>query len=107
MKLEFIFKKKGFVADYWYWTYHEENGPTLHRVFINQASSSTTVESRNNEDLNRFQAMVYDVVGPNFGMHCNQEVEKPPNANAKNLCGMHFVRSGKVKVSKRRIDKQN
>ena len=77
--------KKGFVADYYYWTCHGENDPTLHRVFSNQANGSTMAESRNNEHLNRFQAMVYDVVGPDFGIHYNQEVEEPPNLYAKNF----------------------
>ena len=45
--------KRGFVANYWYWTCHGENDPTSHRVFNNQASTSTMAESRNNEHLNR------------------------------------------------------
>ena len=27
--------------------------------------------------------MVYDVVDPDFGIHYNQEVEEPPNLDAK------------------------
>ena len=64
--------KKGFVADYWYWTCHGENDPTLPRVFVNQASNSTMVESRNNKHLNWFQTMVYDTIGSNFGIYNNQ-----------------------------------
>ena len=55
------------------------------RVFSNQASSSTIAESRNNEELNRFQAIVYDAVGLNFGIRYNQEVEEPPNPYVKNF----------------------
>ena len=33
--------RKGFVANYWYWTCHGETNPTLRRVFSNQASGSS------------------------------------------------------------------
>ena len=44
MKLEFIFTKKEFIANCWYWTFHGENDPTLRRILSNQASTSTMAE---------------------------------------------------------------
>ena len=77
--------RKGFVADYWYWTCHGETNPTLRRVFSNQASSSSMTESINNEHLDRVQAMVYEAVGPEFGIYNNEEVEELPNPDAKDF----------------------
>ena len=42
--------RKGFVPDYWYWTCHGENNPTLRGKFYAQCSSSTG-ETSNNEHL--------------------------------------------------------
>ena len=80
--------KKGFIPDYWYWICHGETDPNLISSFNTNPSSSSTTQIGSNEPLNRFEAMVYDAIGPEFGLHYNQHVDESPNVDAQRFYDM-------------------
>ena len=60
--------KKRFLPNYWYWTSHGESDPRVGRVFDVHSSTSHSAQLGNDEQ-NRYRAMIFDVVGLEFGFH--------------------------------------
>lgn len=71
--------KKGFIPDYWYWTCHGESDPDL----CANLNTHTTTHEGYNDHLNRFENMVYDVVGSDYETHYDQEMDESPNIDAQ------------------------
>jgi len=67
--------KKGFIPEYWYWTCHGENDPNI------WIDTSPEIFSTEEGHLNRFESMVYDVVGLEYEIDHDQEMDDSPIMN--------------------------
>lgn len=73
--------QKGFKPDYWYWTCHGESDPEL-LVEINKKKST---QEGHNSHHSIFENMVYDALGSQHQMQCEEEMEESPNINDQNF----------------------
>ena len=85
--------KKGFKPDYQYWTEHGEIEPIMNYgvdqiQFIGsstaQFSASSCGQLVNNEQTNRYKAMVFDAVSPNFEDIYNSNMDAYRNSDTPN-----------------------
>ncbi|KAK2369072.1 hypothetical protein QL285_082226 [Trifolium repens] len=67
----------GFKPNYWYWTCHGESNPEL----VAEINKKKSAQEGHNSHQGRFLNMVYDAVGPQHQMECEEEMEESPNIN--------------------------
>jgi hypothetical protein len=71
----------GFKPNYWYWTCHGESDPES----LAEANKTKSAQEGRSSHHNRFENMVFDAVGPQHQMECEEELEDSPNINYKKI----------------------
>jgi hypothetical protein len=67
----------GFKPNYWYWTCHGESDPEL----LAEINKKKSAQEGHSSHHSRFLNMVYDAVGPQHQMECEEEMEESSNIN--------------------------
>ncbi|XP_038693762.1 uncharacterized protein LOC119991488 [Tripterygium wilfordii] len=80
--------RKGFTPNYWYWTSHGEEEPQIDVEIDRSLPGSSSVHISDDQQMNRYQTMIFDAVGPDFTTEYEQNVEEAPNMDAQKFYDM-------------------